>query len=303
MKVERCVETYLDQRRQCGYALSSTGKCLRRFARFVGKLNISVVADHHLDAFLSRTAISNNTWRRYSGYLHRFFVFWFAYGQTERIPKPKSRGRNATIFYPHVYTRKEIRRLLDATTVCQRAPVCTLGPETLRTLVLFLYGTGVKLREALRMSDSDVHLASATILMRGASESESRVIPIGRDVKRLLGRYLRGKVRSRFGAGRPLFLTMKGTCPQYSVLCKVFRRLRCIAKVERRDGPYQPRIYDLRHTFAVHSIAQWDREGIQLDTMLPLLATYMGNVDLLGVERYLELSPCSYQSQLKRLKV
>ena len=76
-----------------------------------------------------------------------------------------------------------------------------------------------------------------------------------------------------------------------------------MAKVERSDGAYQPRAYDLRHTFAVHSIAHWNRKGVELDKLLPLLAAYLGNLDLLGMQRYVALSPCSFQSQLERLKI
>jgi hypothetical protein len=37
--------------------------------------------------------------------------------------------------------------------------------------------------------------------------------------------------------------------------------------------------------------------------MLPILTTYMGMLDLHGVNTYLELSPSTYQSQLDRLKL
>lgn len=157
------------------------------------------------------------------------------------------------------------------------------------------------MREAAATLDSDIDFANSTVRLRDTVRR--RVIPIGSDVKRLLKRHLRSSERSRFGSGRPLFLTMKGNSVQASGFWKIFRRLRNMAGVERADGPYQPRVYDLRHTFAVHSIAHWNDEGIELEKTLPLLAAYMGNVDLSGVERYLDLSPCSYQSQLERLKV
>ena len=301
MNVAQCVQAYLGHKHACGYACIADVKILRRFVLCFGKLKISLIADHHIDEFLSRMTISNNTWQQYSDRLRRFFVFCFIRQRVRRIPKPKMKPGTPRTFYPHVYTRAEIRKLLDAAVTCQRSPHCTLGPETLKTIVLLLYGTGMKMREAVATLDSDVDFANSEVRLRGTFRR--RVIPIGRDVKRLLRRHLESDERTRFGSGRPLFLTMKGTAVQDSGFCKIFRRLRNIAGVERTDGTYQPRVYDLRHTFAVHSIAHWDHKGIELERTLPLLAAYMGNVDLTGVERYLDLSPCRYRSQLGRLKV
>jgi len=45
----------------------------------------------------------------------------------------------------------------------------------------------------------------------------------------------------------------------------------------RRDGGYfQAEIPDLRHTFAVHCLKAWLREGKDLRSMLPILAAYLG---------------------------
>lgn len=301
MKIAQCVEAYLNQKRAHGYVLDETAKFLRRFVRSFGDLSISAIEDHHLDDFLSSLQISNNAWYLYSGHLRRLFEFWFLRGRVKRVPQPQLKRPPRKIFYPHIYSRAEVRKLLDAAETCQRSATCTLTPSALRTLVLFLYGTGVKLRDALRMLDSDVDFGNSTIRLPSDSTFQSRMIPIGRDVRRLLRRHLRENKRLGFGRGRPLFMTTKGVCPRYLVLCKIFQRLRSIAKLGPVTGPYQPRIYDLRHTFAVHSIAQWSRRGIQVDRMLPLLAAYMGNIDLLGMERYLQLTPERFRGQLRRL--
>jgi integrase/recombinase XerD len=301
VKVAQCVEAYLDQKRAHGYALTLAGKFLRRFVRIFGDQSISAVEGHHLDEFLFGLQISNNAWYLYSGHLRRLFEFWFLRGRVKRVPQPHLKRPPRKIFYPHVYSRAEIRKLLDATAACQRSPTCTLTPSALKTLVLFLYGTGVKLRGALAMLDSDVDFRNSTIRLPSSSASQSRVIPIGRDVRKLLRRHVRDNKRLGFGTGRPLFMTTKGASLRYSVFCKIFQRLRSIAQLGPVAAPCQPRIYDLRHTFAVHSIAQWNRKGIQVDRMLPLVAAYMGNIDLLGMERYLQLTPETFRRQLRRL--
>jgi integrase len=52
-----------------------------------------------------------------------------------------------------------------------------------------------------------------------------------------------------------------------------------------------PRLHELRHAFAIHTLARWYREGDDLSAKLPLLATYMGHQSLVGTQRYLRLTP------------
>jgi integrase/recombinase XerD len=299
VRVDQCVEIYIQKKRDCGYEYSSVGKLLRRFARFTGKVNISLVSGDYVMRFLSRAPISNNTWRMYAWQLRSFFTYWHGRLQIGNVPDVFVKPATAQTFVPYVYTRQEIRRLVDATIACQQAPKCTISPLTLKTLILFLYGTGIKIGDALALSDAHVNLTQRTIVVRGTSVLE-RTIPIGDDVRDLLRLYLKSDGRARFGPGG-LFLNTKGKCIPYGNVCQTFRRLRKLSGVRRSDSSYQPRLHDLRHSFAVHSIANWNEAGLDLDHVLPILATYMGNLDMHGLERYLELSPCNYQGTLNRL--
>lgn len=68
-------------------------------------------------------------------------------------------------------------------------------------------------------------------------------------------------------------------------------RLRRIARVERRDDSYfQPRLYDLRHTFAVHRLTEWYRQHADVQRLVPL-STYLGHVNLSTTQGYLTMTP------------
>jgi integrase/recombinase XerD len=69
----------------------------------------------------------------------------------------------------------------------------------------------------------------------------------------------------------------------------------------RLNSSHQPRIQDLRHSFAVHSIANWQRDNLSLEKMLPMLAAYIGNLHFESFGRYVELAPSSFETQLKCL--
>ena len=67
------------------------------------------------------------------------------------------------------------------------------------------------------------------------------------------------------------------------------------------DARYEPRIHDLRHTFAVHRLTGWFKHGADLNRMIPALSAYMGQHDLGAAERYLRLTPERFRTQLNKL--
>ena len=47
----------------------------------------------------------------------------------------------------------------------------------------------------------------------------------------------------------------------------------------------------MRHTFAVHRLIAWYREGADVQACLPLLSTYLGHVNVSGTQAYLTMTP------------
>jgi integrase len=83
-----------------------------------------------------------------------------------------------------------------------------------------------------------------------------------------------------------------GTRVSRLVVERYFVRVRKHARVERTDGAsYQPRLHDLRHTFAVHRLTAWYRAGVEVQRLLPLLSVYLGHVNLSSTQVYLSMTP------------
>ena len=93
-------------------------------------------------------------------------------------------------------------------------------------------------------------------------------------------------------SGEPTFFINHEGRP-YSVdkFSEVFRTLLPAAGIARVPGKHGPRVYDVRHTFALTRVLKWYREGADLQSKLPLLATYMGHVDVLSTQVYLRSTP------------
>ena len=303
MKIAQCVEAFIERKRVCGYEYEHCGRFLRRFAISVGAVEISEVTAGHINAFLSNGNLTNGVWRRYRSLIRRFFAYWVARGQVTRIPEPEQRPPMKTRFFPFVYSRAEISRLLAAAPSSQANRQCKISSSTLTTIVLFLYGTGMRVKEALAIQAADVDFRRQSVEIFPGSLYRHRTLPIGRDVQRLLHRYLRSTERTKFGLEKALFLTTAGQPVTYNRLRPSFRRLRETAGVFRPNSHLPPRLHDLRHTFAVHSITRWAQAGWSFERMLPMLTSYMGNVREKGFLRYFELTPSRYHAQLDCLDV
>ena len=53
----------------------------------------------------------------------------------------------------------------------------------------------------------------------------------------------------------------------------------------------QPRLHDLRHTFAVHRLTAWYQQGADVQRLLPQLSVYMGHACLSSTQFYLTMTP------------
>jgi integrase len=190
-----------------------------------------------------------------------------------------------------VYTREEIQRLLRATDTYPFATLC--DPATARTILLLLYGTGLRIREAIRLNTADVDLERGVVAVRETKFYKSRLVPLGEQLNQVLVRYHAQKrpAATRF-AHQPFFPSRTGARLNQSTFTKFFRRLCNHVGICRQDqARYQPRLHDIRHTFAVHRLTSWYQQGDDVQKLLPKLSVYLGHVHLTGTQVYLTMTP------------
>jgi integrase len=63
-----------------------------------------------------------------------------------------------------------------------------------------------------------------------------------------------------------------------------------------------PRLHDIRHTFAVHSLQKLIKEGYDTYLLLPILSTYLGHTNIHATEKYLRLTPEMYPDMLEKVR-
>lgn len=59
----------------------------------------------------------------------------------------------------------------------------------------------------------------------------------------------------------------------------------------RPPGDRPPRLHDLRHRFAITSLLEWHRQGVDIQPRLPVLSTYLGHANPRDTYWYLSATP------------
>ena len=91
----------------------------------------------------------------------------------------------------------------------------------------------------------------------------------------------------RFG----VLLHPHGSPISLAKLERVFVQLREHAGIRRPvSDRWQPRLMTCGHAFAVHRVIAWYREGANVQACLPLLATYLGHINISGTQTYLTMT-------------
>ncbi len=288
MNLQRLIEQYLSYQRSLG-SLLSEAKILRPFGRALGpRASIASVRLRHVDTFLGKARPVTRTWFKKLGCLRCFFQYAVSRGYVTTAPLPTTMPKHPPQFVPYIYTREELRRLLQ---VVESHPRSTsLEPATIRTMLLVYYGTGLRLQEAVNLTRADVDLDRSILTIRNTKFGKTRLVPVGPQLNRALVQYDHSRPRGR-PAEAPFFATAEGGPVKTRTLHKNFRVACDRAGVRRTDTNEQPRLHDLRHTFAVHRLTTWYQHGADVQRLLHHLSVYLGHVELKHTQVYLSMTP------------
>lgn len=122
---------------------------------------------------------------------------------------------------------------------------------------------------------------------------KSRLTPFGPQVSRLIADFCVWRKKNGMSdtPDTALFLNKKQNPIAIDTVRQSFKRIRSHAEISRNDGSiFQPRIHDLRHTFAVNRLTSWYREKKDVQKLLPQLSAYMGHTHLCHTSVYLTMT-------------
>jgi len=293
MMLAELVTSYITLKRAAGMRFHSEVGVLKSFCRAMGDVVITEADPQKVQAFLDGQGPLTTYWRQKYKILSGFYRFALNRGYLQVSPLPRAVPKCPPPMIPYIYSVAELRRLLDATE-CLHTPKSPLQATTFHTLLLLLYGTAMRVSEALTLSLADVNLDESLITIRDTKFYKSRWVPIGPKLTLTLTSYAQRRRRLPLpqGEASAFLVTRTGHRLSYEQVNQLFGRVRGHAHVKREaKARYQPRLHDLRHTAIVHRVVAWYQAELDVGQWLLPLSTYVGHGEIKSTQRYLSMTP------------
>jgi integrase len=278
---------YLAVRRALGYKLDTAERLLSQFLDYLEARGEQRITIEHALAWATLPngqacwhAHRLQTVRRFARYLH-------AADPEVQVPPAgllPGRSRRAT---PYLYTDEQIAALITAADMLGTAH----RTATFQTLIGLLTVTGMRIGEAIALDCDDLDCTHNVLTVHG-KYGKTRELPLDPSAADALRRYLRRRDRPPSPSGeQALLVSEAGTRLLVSNVQHAFGKLRRRAGIAPRSAACRPRLHDIRHSFAVRTLLDAYRTGVDVGGRLALLSTYLGHVDPTMTYWYLDAAP------------
>jgi len=294
----RHVRDYLSLRRALGFKLTFPGQVLPQFVAYLeaaGASSVSVelaIAWAGLPAGVQPISLAHRL-----GAVRAFARYLATIDPATEVPPSgiwPSVTRRPT---PYLWSDREIRALLDATHRLHPP----LRAATHEALFGLLAASGMRVGEVLGLGRKDIEFTAGVISIRQGKFGRSRLVPLHPSTTSALLSY--AKRRDRLcpkPRSTTFFVTGVGSRLAYGGVLTTFIEL--TTAIGLRGGAVRPRIHDLRHSFAVRTLINWHRSGIDVGGRMGVLSNYLGHVNPSGTYWYLSASPELMELAAERLE-
>jgi integrase/recombinase XerD len=165
MILSQAVEQYILHKRSLGMGFRSEAVRLRAFIRAIGDCDMRSIKPAPVLRFLEGNGQLTTFWFSKFHTLKAFYRYALARDYCTSSPLPLSVPQKPEAFQPYIYTNQDIERLIEAADSRHRYR-WLLEPHTVRTLLLLLYGTGLRISEALRLTLADFDTDTGVLTIR-----------------------------------------------------------------------------------------------------------------------------------------
>ena len=297
MKTYDVIEQYIVYRQSLGEKCITTAFILRQYYNYVGKdFEFSEITEKiNLDYLYGEKKEITPGWFGKHSALKGLFQWAYPRLFISTIPLPENLPKRPAYNPSYVYTHEELKRMFfvaENLSSCKKS-VCTLYARCLSTFLKLTYVLGLRSHETIALKLKDLDFEQNFVSINESKFYKSRRVPFNHQVKKFLQEYLEWRKSLSMPEHKEasLFYTKKGEPETASRMRYFFKQVRTLAGIKRTDKSFhQPRIHDLRGTFAVHRLTAWYQEGLNVNDLLPFLSTFLGHDRLVHTQVYLTMT-------------
>lgn len=218
------------------------------------------------------------------------------------IPKlPPYPGCN---FIPYIYSPDEVKAIFHA---CDSLRMRNRNVYSclliMPCLLRLLFGTGIRIGEALSLMNKDVDITDGCLTLRNTKNGKDRLLPISASLTAVCKDYLEHRSKLPVAGiedkNQPFFVSLNGGVCTHGAVYDWFRKVLFLADIPFNGNRKGPRLHDARHCFSSNSFLKLSDEGMDLYCSWPYLSAYLGHQSLEATEKYIRLTAQMHPELLK----
>lgn len=283
-------ENYLRLRKALGHKLAYHTRALPSFAAYLDSAAAPAITIEAALAWAQRPPASPGTTvvARRMTVARGFARHMAGVDPATQVPPPGLIPFRQRWRPPFIYSPADVQALMAEVPRLVPTP---LRAATFATMIGLLAATGLRIGEVIALGRGDINWAEGVIVVNDTKFGKSREVALHPTVTAALARYATLRDQALPAPASPaFFLSLRGTAVACCDFESRFRAL--LARTGVGAGaPFRPRVHDLRHSFAVHTLAGWYRAGEDVAALLPRLSTYLGHLVPDYTYRYLSATP------------
>ena len=239
MTLQDVVDEYVEFKKVLGFRFHTNATVLDCFSRTVGpETPFPDITSEQVSAFLEVKGALTRTWH----VKHNALVGLYRYASRKNYvasttPLPSTVPKLPPTIVPYIYSHAELRQLVKATASYQRNR-SSLEPATVRTIIILLYGAGLRVQEAVSLTLGDVDLENGLLTIRRSKCGKTRWVPLGNQLTKEMIKYKEGRRNEGHSLRNesPFFVLRTSAPVNPDTVRHVFQRLRKQAGIRRNDG-------------------------------------------------------------------
>ena len=225
-------------------------------------------------------------------------------GYEAYVPYTERFKRSEPKFIPYIFTESDLHKLFiaaDSYKLHKHGNNNSKIEMILPVIFKMLYGGGFRVSELTHLKLSDIDFDNSVIKVTHAKFNGERFVPLSKSLMNKLSDYSK-KVHFESGKDSVFFPKPDGNIYSEKSIYQNFRTILWVAGISHGGKGNGPRLHDLRHTFAVHRLKYWAKQGCDVMSMLPYLSAYMGHSNLNATQHYLRLTIDAFPDVLETLE-
>ena len=292
------LDQYIEFKRSLGYKFISPESTYRLFDQFTienGESEFGITKELANKWAKKRPNESDNTRYKRVMYLIQFASFLNDLGYKSYIPKLPIKYKST--FTPYIFSRPHIKAIFAASDQLKMGPYMDSTINAIPAILRMLYGTGIRIGEAVSLKVKDVNLADQYLVIKNSKNGKERMTPLSNSLSEVCKQY-RASLHIIENQEDNFFVKRNGYRCRAKTVYEWFRKVLWKAGIHHGGKGQGPRLHDLRHTFSVHTMAEMAKSGLDLYYTLPILSEYLGHQSLEATEKYVRLTSEMYPDLL-----